>query len=184
MPILKRGIRILAIDDSFRRGEKRVLIIGLIGRQGLIEGALSSIATVDGTDSTRSIKAMISGSRFSTQIALIATNGITVGGLNLIDLCELSEELKVPVIGITRRRPRVTALLTAMRRLEDYRDRAKTIAKIRKRIRVAKVSGYYVQSIGINSKEAERFVPDAADLLRTTHIIASGIMHGESKGRV
>ncbi len=184
MPALKRGIRILAIDDSFKRGDSEALVIGIIGRQGLIEGAISSSTKIDGTDATMRIEEMVRRSKYSSQIALIVTNGITVGGLNIVDVCRLNESLNLPIVAITRKRPRVTALLAAMRRLDDYRHRAALVRKIRDRISIARLQGFYIQSIGISPKAAEKFMPDAVNLLRATHIIASGVAHGESKGRI
>ncbi len=184
--MMKKGIRILAIEDSpYKRGDERALIIGVIGREGIIEGVLSSSVAVDGTDSTQQILKMIRASRFSSQIALLALNGITVAGLNLINIAELGRKLSIPVLAITRKRPRPAMLAQAMRKWSpEYENNSEVMKEIKRAITVRKSGGYYVQSVEMENGSIDRFAKPAAELLRLSHLIASGVVKGESKGRL
>lgn len=80
---MKAGSRILALDDSSFGKTGKSLVIGVVGRKGVIEGILSFSVSVDGSDATKILIARVKRSRFFQQIRLIATNGITFAGLNL-----------------------------------------------------------------------------------------------------
>jgi uncharacterized protein len=182
--MLKSGIRILAVEDSpFNREEKKNLIVGVIGREQLIEGVLSAHVAVDGDDATERLIKMVKRSRFKEQIALIVLNGITFAGLNVVDLVQVNKELKVPIMAITRKRPRVTILSSVLKKYGNKSKLAK-LKRIRENIEIIKAGGYYAQVIGINEKEAQKILPKCAELLRTAHLISSGVTTGESRGRL
>ncbi|VVB77026.1 Uncharacterised protein [uncultured archaeon] len=66
MAMLKKGARILAIDDSsFTKGDKDALVAGVIGREGVVEGVISFHVSVDGTDSTGKIIRSVKKSKFA-----------------------------------------------------------------------------------------------------------------------
>ena len=183
---MKKGIRILAIDDSpYKKGDASSLIIGVIGRERTIEGVLSSKVAVDGSDSAQRIIKMLKSSRFPGQVALLALNGITVAGLNLVNIVELNKRLEIPIMAVTRKKPRPAELAKAMKKWSpEYDEKARIMKDIRKNIVVERVGGYYVQSIGMDSASVQMFIEKAAELLRLSHLIASGVVRGESKGRL
>ncbi len=184
---MKSGIRILAIEDSpFDRKEKKSLLVGVIGRSGLIEGILSFKVSVDGDDSTSIIINSTKKSRFLDQIRLIAVNGNTVAGMNIIDLSKVSKRLKIPVIAITRTKPHPASFKLAIKKhMPDvYKKKAQIIDRLSKLSHATKIDGYYVQCIGIKPSEVSRLVEGSVKLLRLGHMIASAIARGESKGRL
>lgn len=183
---MKSGIRILAIDDAkFSRSDKKALSIGVLGRTGNIDGVLSFSVGVDGTDATRMVLRAIKRSRFRDQIKLIAFNGITLGGLNLVDMPRISRELEVPVLALTRKKPHTPLLRKAIVKVrKDYRGRVKKLDSISKSLSGMKSEGFYVQYLGIEETDARKFVRQTADLLRLAHMIARSIISGESKGRL
>ncbi len=77
----KKGIRILAVDDGpLDKSGKGVLVVGIVGREGTIEGVLSFRVDADGSDATERLSATIQKTRFRDQIKLIALNGVTLAG--------------------------------------------------------------------------------------------------------
>lgn len=182
---LKQGIRILALDEgAFTKKDKKVLVVGIIGRDRIIEGMLSFNVKVDGSDATERLLNAIKKSRFIEQMKLITMNGITFGGLNIVDMERISNETKMPIIGITRTKPHKTLLIRAIMKNKGSKERLKLLRKLHKRISIFRVKGYYVQAIGINAKSVEGFVSTVMSLLRLAHIVATGVSSGESKGRI
>lgn len=184
---MKSGIRIIAIEDSpFSRKKKECMLVGVVGRQDIIEGILSFNVEVDGSDSTDAILKAIKKSRFLDQIRLVALNGNTVAGMNIIDIVKLSMALKIPVIAITRKKPHPKDLKAAIRKAapRNYTEKSRLLDKIGKSAEISKISGYYVQRVNANDADIRELVESSARLLRLAHIIASGISTGESKGRL
>ena len=73
---MKQGVRILALDDSsFSKKDKTARVFGLIARNEEIEGAVSFLVGVDGKDATEKIIKAVKGSRFKSQIKIIALLG-------------------------------------------------------------------------------------------------------------
>ncbi len=184
---MKSGIRILALDDSrFKSGDKNVLVVGVVGRSDIIEGVLSCGVEADGNDATEKILRMASGSRFLEQIRLIAINGTTVAGLNVIDISCIHSRLGIPVIAITRKKPHPAKLERSIMstKTKGYRTKIAMIEKLKKNAKIDKMGGFYVQSIGIEKDSLAKHISDSVALLRLAHIIASGVSRGESSGRM
>jgi hypothetical protein len=184
---MKSGIRIIAIDDSkFSPGEKDVLVVGVVERLGIVEGVLSCRVEADGSDATAKIIGMLSGSRFLEQIRLIAMNGTTVAGMNLVDITRIHSRFGLPVMAVTRKRPHPEMLKRSMASIKNrgYLRKAATIDRISEAAGIDRSGGFYVQHIGIEKKEVSRYIKNASESLRLAHMIASGVVRGESKGRL
>ncbi|MGC9099309.1 MAG: DUF99 family protein [Candidatus Micrarchaeia archaeon] len=183
---MKSGVRILSIDDSpFRKGEKRDLVIGIVSRGSTIEGILSFYVEIDGSDATDKILKKVKESRFSREIKLIAINGITLAGLNIVDIKRLSEVLGVPVIAITRRKPNKKAMENAIKNSgKDARKKILLLREINSSSNSIHLNGLYIQYIGISRSDLGTFAGEAYQMLRLAHLIASGLVKGESRGRI
>ena len=113
---MKKGVRILAIDDSaFSKKDKYALAVGVIGRMNLVEGVLSFKIKPDGSDATSKIIAKVKRSRFRDQIKLISIHGITLAVLDRVNITELSKRLRLPVLCIVKKKPHKDDLETAIR---------------------------------------------------------------------
>jgi endonuclease V-like protein UPF0215 family len=185
MPV-KQGIRILAIDDSsFGKGDMEALAVGVVGRGELVEGMLSFKVRVDGNEATEKIIEKIRRSHFSDQIKLVVLHGITLAGLNMVDIIKVSKELKIPVVSIIRRRPHSAELERAIEASgENAKKKLALLKRLNAVLEINKSGGFYVQRAGIGAKEFAKFQPSAVHLLRLAHLIANGIARGESKGRI
>ena len=182
---MKKGIRILAIDGSaYRKTDADSLIIGVIGRGEGVEGAVSFRVAVDGSDATKKIMDSVSGSRFADQIRLMAVHGITLAGLNLVDIVKLNRGLKIPIVSIVRKKPHEKELEKAIRASKNDVGRKLSLLKaIHANSETFRKDGFYFQCTGASKDDLVKITSGAIKFLRLAHIIANGIARGESKGR-
>jgi endonuclease V-like protein UPF0215 family len=159
------------------------MVVGVVGRKGTVEGVISFNVAVDGSDATEMIIRAFKGSRFKAQVKAIALNGVTFAGLNVVDIARLRDELMLPVIAITRKRPRKLLLKTAIKR-KGAKASTKTFERLSKAIKIRKLQGYYAQFINNDCDHVQDLMPVCLEMLRLAHMIASGIVTGESNGRI
>ncbi len=186
--MVKKEIRVIGIDDSpFNKfKDKKVLVVGVVMRGGSwVDGILSTKADVDGNDATKRISNMISKCKFKPQLQCIFLNGIAVGGFNIIDIKELSKQAKLPVITIIRKMPDIENIKKILIKIKKQ-NKTKLIEKAGK---VVKINNIFAQLTGIDFEEANKILKIVCtrslvpEPLRLAHLIASGIVSGESKGR-
>lgn len=186
--MLKPEARILGIDDSpfdkFR--DRKTLVIGAFFRGGSsLDGVMTTTAAVDGSDATARIIRMVRKSRFYTQLRAIMLNGIAVGGFNVIDIQRLHAETKIPVIVVMRSFPEAGSMKSALARL-GMKDKARLVEKAGKIHKAGKV---YIQLSGCTLARARDFLRISCtrshipEPVRVAHLMAAGIMLGESRGR-
>ncbi|AKB76875.1 hypothetical protein MSHOH_0392 [Methanosarcina horonobensis HB-1 = JCM 15518] len=189
---VKPEIRILGIDDSALLNEK-VMIIGTVFRGGdWIDGVLRSEITRDGLDATETMITMIKNSRHYGQLRIIMLDGITYGGFNVVDIEELYRETGLPVIVVMRSYPDFEKIRSALRHFSDGEERwniIKKAGKIEKLFTGRNEASIYIQKTGIGAKSAEKIIrltsirSSIPEPLRVAHLIATGIILGESRGR-
>jgi len=186
--MIKKEIRVIGIDDSpFNKfKDSQVLIVGVVMRGGLyVDGVLSTKITVDGKDSTKNIIKIINKCKFKPQLQYIFLNGIAVGGFNIIDVVELNKQTKIPVIVVIRKNPDIENIKKTLVKIKK-KEKIKLMEKAGK---VIKIDNIFVQLAGINLSEAKKILKIVCtrslipEPLRLAHLIASGIVTGESKGR-
>ncbi len=181
---MKQGIRILGIDDSpFEKSQReKVLVVGVVWRRGVVEGVLSTKIKKDGDDSTRKLSEMIERSRFKEGLRAILINSITLAGFNIIDINKLSNKLRVPVITIVRKKPGPEKVKNALAHLNHCEEKLALIEKAGKH---AAIKGFYVQFCGASEETVEKILGICGiEPVRLAHIISSGVVKGESRGRV
>ncbi len=186
--MFKNEIRVIGIDDSpFNKfKDRKVLIVGVVMRGGLyVDGVLSAKAFVDGNDSTKNIIEMINKCKFRPQLQCIFLNGIAVAGFNVIDIHELNKKTKLPVIVAIRKNPDIAKLKKTLIRIKK-KNKIKLIEKAGK---VEKIGDIYVQLAGINYENARKILKIVCtrslvpEPIRLAHLVAQGVVLGESKGR-
>ena len=190
--MVKGEIRIIGIDDGpFTKREKEVIVVGVVFRGGeFLDGVLRTNVTVDGLDATEKISKMINFSKHKQQLKVIMLDGITVGGFNVIDVRKLYSQTRIPVIVVNRKIPDLKSIRVALEKnFDDFEKRWKMLlnaGKI-KQLKFEKFSLYY-QNIGIDDEEAEEIISisikhaQIPEPLRVAHLIATGIVKGESEG--
>ena len=97
----KKGLRCLAIAESFRQNSKKSILSGLVMRRDfLIDGFVFGSATLEGDDATDAILQMYDDLK-RPDVSFILLSGLIVSLYNIIDIKKLHELLKIPIIGVT-----------------------------------------------------------------------------------
>jgi uncharacterized protein len=189
---MKAKSRFLGIDDApFRFSDESVPIVGVVVQApSYIEGVLTTLAEVDGHDATERVAAMVRRSRYRAGLAAILIDGTAVGGFNVIDVDAVHEAVDRPVVTVTRKKPDLGAIERALRRrFDDWRER---LAIIRRHEVDGIRTGHgtvWVTYVGASRTEVEEALSLTTmrgvlpEPLRIAHLIAAGIVRGESRGR-
>ena len=186
--MIKKEIRVIGIDDApfnkFKKG--KVLIVGAVYRGGsFLDGVLSTKANVDGNNATEKIIEMINECKFKPQLQCIFLDGIAVGGFNVIDVKELNKKTRIPVIIIIRRNPNLKKIKETLIRI-NKKNKIKLIEKAGSVVSVGKI---YIQLTGLSVERAKEILKIVCtrslipEPIRIAHLIASGVTHGESRGK-
>lgn len=189
---IKREIRILAIDDSALLN-KKVMIIGTLFRGGdWMDGVLRSDVTKDGLDATDVICKMIINSKHHGQIRAVMLDGITYAGFNVVDIEKLYRKTGIPVIVVMRSQPDFEKIKSALKYFPDGEYRWTIIERAGK---IEKITGekgkspIYIQKTGISLENVNQIIrltsirSNIPEPLRVAHLIATGVVLGESRGK-
>ena len=97
----KKGIRGLAIAESFSQDSKKSVLSGIVMSTDLIiDGFVMGHSTVGGDDATDAILEMYK--RLDRpDVSFLLISGIVISLYNIVDLKRISEETELPVIGVT-----------------------------------------------------------------------------------
>jgi endonuclease V-like protein UPF0215 family len=188
---IKPEIRIIGWDDTpHTKNTKYVRMVGVIFRGGsFIDGLLSARIKKDGMDVTEKLIRTIKNSRHYQQLSIIMLDGITFGGFNLVNVKQLYEATRLPVIIVQRKKPDIRTFRETLKIFPDWQKRlavAKCAGRLVKWSRNGKVLWY--QSIGINKDACEKILGlttirgNIPEPIRVAHLIAGGL-EGESRGR-
>lgn len=176
--------RIAGIDDSFL-GEFCCLVCCVMSGRN-IEGFMYEEIKVDGLDSTEKIVKMLRKSKFYKQLRVVFLNGLTFGGFNVVDICEIYERTGIPVVVVMNRMPRLEEFYEGLKNFEDCDKRIEIVKRAGE---IKRVDTLYIQSSGISYEDAVRMIKMNAisgkipETLRIAHLVASAIVHGESRNR-
>jgi hypothetical protein len=185
---MKREVRVLGIDDApFDKFHQRnVLVVATVFRGGtLLDGILSTKVRVDGNNATKKIIEMINKSKFKPQLQCILLDGIAVGGFNVIDTQWLNKATKLPVIVVVRAYPNYAKIKRALNIIK----KPEKFKLMQQAGRVYKINKVHTQLIGLSldkAKELLRITTTRSHIpepIRVAHMIASGLVEGESRGR-
>jgi uncharacterized protein len=189
MKRMKKELRVIGIDDApfdkFDPLQKFVMVVGTVFRGGsFMDGLLSCRVEKDGEDATYRIIEMINECKFKPQIQAIFLDGIAVAGFNVINPISVFKETKVPVVVVIRDYPDFKKMFSALEKLGMHRK----IDIIKKMPKPLKVQDIYVQSIGISKEETKKLLKiccthsNLPEAIRVAHLVASGLVEGESRG--
>jgi hypothetical protein len=185
--------RFIGFDDSFRvsgsisevKGGEAV-IVGCITAGTEPEGFMFTTIGIDGIDSTEKISSMLKRSKFKNQIRCIFLSGLTFGGFNTVNISRLNKETGIPVIVVMRKKPDLEAIKDALEKISEREERVKAI---RDAGEVLKLGNLFVQLKGCSIGDAELYLElstkkgNMPEPLRLAHMVATAIVHGESRGK-
>ena len=186
---VKREIRILAFDDGpFKpRSQGKVILIGVVFRGGeFMDGLLKTEVEIDGNDAEHRIIDITNKTKHKDQLRVIMLDGITFGGFNTVNIKNINYATGLPVVVVSRKKPNLEEFKSALSKLENRKDRLKAVEDAGPVYPAGKVC---FQCVGIDIKDAERVIKTAStrsdipEPLRVAHLIASGVVLGESVGR-
>jgi endonuclease V-like protein UPF0215 family len=97
----KRGIRALAIAESFKADCRYAVLAGVVMRRDMIiDGVAMSKSTLRGDDATQNIIAMYQDMH-RNDINCIFLGGIIISMYNIVDGAEIHKSTKLPIIALT-----------------------------------------------------------------------------------
>ena len=97
----KPGIRALGVAESFRQGQKRSVLAGVVMRSDfVIDGVALGRTAVGGDDATSSIASLFR-SFHRNDVNLIMVSGAILSLYNIVDVDSLAKRTKLPVVCLT-----------------------------------------------------------------------------------
>jgi endonuclease V-like protein UPF0215 family len=97
----KKGIRVLGIAESFRRTQKKSVLAGIVMRSDfVIDGVAFDKITVGGMDATEGVLHVFESLQ-RADINVMMLNGCVISWFNIIDLRDVYERLRIPLICVT-----------------------------------------------------------------------------------
>ncbi len=99
--IEKKGLRGLAIAESFREEDKISKLAGVVMRRDfIIDGFVFGHTTIEGNDATESILQMYK-KLHRDDISFLIISGLIISMYNIVDIKKIWSALKIPIIGVT-----------------------------------------------------------------------------------
>lgn len=179
----------MGFDDApFQRGsdQQRVGLAGVVCTDTRFEGMVWGTVARDGLDATEVMLRLLENGKFLPQLHAVLIDGITVGGLNVVDLAGLAGRLGVPCVAVMRRWPDVDAFEKAMRQLPDSAERQKLVTRAGS---IQRSGETLFQCVGASPEEVEALLTRVTDRghvpepLRLAHLIGAAVVRGESGRR-
>ena len=97
----KKGIRGLAIAESFRQDSEKSVLAGIImSTDFIIDGFVFGKTTLKGDDATEEIISMYNNLE-RPDISFVLISGLVISLYNIIDIKRVHDILQIPIIGIT-----------------------------------------------------------------------------------
>jgi len=153
----KPGIRVLGVAESFRQGQKKSVLAGVVMRRDLvIDGVAFGRTSVGGDDATSSIVSLFRKFR-RNDVNLLMVSGAILSLYNIIDVDELSRRTRLPVICLTYKETsgiedsiRTHFPETAEKKLGSYRKLGR-----RKKIGLSTGKHVFARTAGIDATQAK-----------------------------
>ena len=97
----KKGLRGLAIAESFRETDLKSKLAGVVMRRDfVIDGFVFGSATIEGDDATDIIISMYE-KLDRNDISFVLVSGLIISMYNIVDMKKLWKKIKMPIIGVT-----------------------------------------------------------------------------------
>ncbi len=155
----KKGIRALAVAESFKKTDKQSILVGVIMRSDLvIDGIIFDKTTVRGDDATDTIIRLYDNLQ-RDDINLIMLDGLIISMYNIIDIDIVYKEIKKPIIAITFEESEGLDEHTK-REFRDHNKKLEAYRKLGERSKLLLNTGYiiYVRSKGIDLEDSRRVI--------------------------
>ncbi len=151
-----------------------------------LDGVVTGKLRKDGANATTAIDSLIASSPFANHAQVVLLGGLTFGGFNVVDIHELHRRLGMPILVLTRKRPRMNVIRETL--LTKVPGGARKWALIEKAGEMQPCAGLWVQRAGLELSEAAQVIGDTTvhgklpEPLRIAHLIAGAYAEGCSRG--
>ena len=156
----KKGIRGLAIAESFSQNSKKSILSGIVMSTDLvIDGFVFGHSTVGGDDATDAILAMYE--KLDRQdISFLLISGIVISLYNIIDMKRISEKIGLPVIGVTYEESSGIEDAIKHHFPESYKSKLTEYSKLEPRKKITLHTSYnlYVRNEGCTVLETKQLL--------------------------
>ncbi len=185
---MKRLSNIIGFDDApFERGHKdRVKVVGAVFADIRFDGVIIGDIEKDGSDSADKLAQMVAESKFAGHARLIMLQGIAFGGFNVVDVFHLNEQLNLPIMVVSRVKPDMKAIKTALTtRIPDGGNKWQIIEKLGP---MEPVGNIFIQRVGLSLEQASDVIDrfsihsNIPEPVRIAHLIAGAVSNGQSRG--
>ena len=156
----KKGIRGLAIAESFSQNSKKSVLSGIVMSTDLvIDGFVFGHSTVGGDDATDAILEMYE--KLDRQdVSFLLISGIVISLYNIIDMKRISEKIGIPVIGVTYEESSGIEDAIKHHFPESYKSKLTEYSKLEPRKKITLHTSYnlYVRNEGCTVLEAKQLL--------------------------
>jgi hypothetical protein len=177
-----RIAHVMAFDDApFDRAHRGdVPVVGVVYAGDRLEGAVSGRVRRDGANATSVLADLVARSRLRRHTQVLLLEGIALAGFNVVDLAGLHAATRLPVLVVTRRRPDLDAIRSALlTRVPGGRRKWRLIEQAGP---MQPIGGLWTQRIGLSSDEVSGLIRRFAihgrlpEPLRVAHILAGALL--------
>nr|MDO8112867.1 DUF99 family protein [Candidatus Sigynarchaeota archaeon] len=180
---IKPGVQVVAIDDKMhQKGDAKTKLAFVFCSGTQLEKTLNAEIDVDGLDATTVVINTLTP--LKQHFRLVLVHGITVGGLNLVDIESVSDALQHPVIAVTENQPEGNALLDAFKHVPGEQERRRIVERagpMHVTTPRAGETSVYFYTKGITEKMAAQYLKKFAvrsrlpECLLLAHKVATGL---------
>lgn len=181
---------ILGIDDApFIKDRDQAVPVVAVMMEGAmyVDGVAVNKMKIDDPEATRFLIEWIKSMKWTPSLQGIIFGGVTIAGLGLIQLPVFFQELKIPIITVTRQDTKESTLDTAF----EAAGLTQMIPVLNDNPPAVEIDeGLYASFVGATEKEAGKLIRSTLqkstmpEPLRIAHLIGAALVNGESKGRV
>ncbi len=158
----KKGLRGLAIAESFTQNSKKSILAGVVMRRDfVIDGFVVGNATIAGDDATETILSMFEKLN-RPDISYLLISGIIISLYNIIDLKKISEKLDIPVIGVTYQESKGIEEAIKHHFPDSYESKLKEYSELKDREKITLHTSYdvYIRKEGCTILDVQQLLDD------------------------
>jgi len=156
----KKGIRGLAIAESFRQDSEKSVLSGVImSNDFVIDGFIFGNSTLKGNDATDAIIDMYNRVE-RPDISYILISGLVISLYNIIDIKRLHETLQIPIVGVTYKESEGLEETIIKHFPDDYKEKLEKYLMLGERERIPLDTSFdlYVRNEGCTVLECKQLL--------------------------
>ena len=178
--IEKKGLRGLAIAESFREDDKSSTLAGVVMRRDfIIDGFVFGHTTIEGNDATDSILQMHQKLN-RDDISFVMISGLILSMYNIVDIKKIWDKLKIPVIGVTHDDSKGIEAAIKYHFPDSYQSKIEEYHKLGERTKIRLHTGHdlYIRIEGCTINETKNLLDTFTlqgaipEPLRVAHMLA------------